>query len=92
VAPPVPAQWAAYPRNTSVPRVNTKLAVHWEPSVTITVPGWMVAVDAAANWGAVAAVGANPSQPRTEPTATAATAVIRPALRALIASSSDRLA
>src|SRR4051794_41263931 len=46
VDPPVPEQCAAWPRYTVVPLVNTKLAVHWAPSVSVCTPGWIGAVAA----------------------------------------------
>src|SRR4051812_15025611 len=40
VTSPVPAQWAACPRNTRSPAVNTKLAVQLPPpAVSVTTPG-----------------------------------------------------
>ena len=42
-----------------MPSVNTKLAVHWAPSVNVMTPGWMVALLAGAQAKApVAAVAA----------------------------------
>ena len=60
-----------------MPRVKTKLAVHWASSVTITAPGWIVAVAAGAHCGAETALGVSPSQPTTDPIATAATVATR---------------
>ncbi len=39
VAAPVPEQWAAWPRYTFEPSWNTKLDVHWAPSVNVITPG-----------------------------------------------------
>jgi hypothetical protein len=44
VAPPVPEQCAAWPMNVSAPAVNTKLEVHWAPSVKVMLPGRMLAL------------------------------------------------
>src|SRR3954453_1582152 len=55
VDPPVPGQCAAWPRYTVVPLVNTKLAVHWAPSVSVCTPGWIGAVAAGAHVGAAEA-------------------------------------
>ena len=48
VAAPVPEQWAAWPRYVPPPSRNTKLEVHWAPSVKVITPGWMSAPSSAA--------------------------------------------
>jgi hypothetical protein len=58
VAPPRPAQCAAYPISTSDPEVKTKLAVHCAPSVTICTPGRIVASSAGAQDAAGAGAAA----------------------------------
>ena len=59
VAAPVLLQWAACPMYVSPPRVKMKLAVHWpEPSVSVWMPGWIVAESAGAHADAAAGVSA----------------------------------
>src|SRR5438093_444578 len=77
VASPVPPQWAAWPRNTRSPLVNTKLLVQDPPpSVSVTTPGWIGAEPAGAHpapdrAGAAVAAGASTAPSAIPPSATA---------------------
>jgi hypothetical protein len=60
-----------------VPSVNTKLAVHWAPSVTVCTPGWIVASSVGAQLvAAVAPAAPATAVPRASSWA-ASTAVVR---------------
>src|SRR4051812_22177440 len=59
VLPPVPEQWAAWPRYVVEPSLKTKFAVHWAPSVNVWTPGWTVAEPAGAHADAVDALNAS---------------------------------
>src|SRR3954453_12320353 len=56
VLPPVPEQWAAWPRYVVDPSLKTKLAGHWAPSVNVWRPGWTLADAAGAHGDAVGAL------------------------------------
>src|SRR3954464_13973853 len=59
VLPPVPEQWAAWPRYVVPPSLKTKLAVHCAPCVNVWMPGWTVADGAGAHADAVEALRAS---------------------------------
>src|SRR6476661_254252 len=71
VLPPVPEQCAAWPMNTSVPLVKTKLAVHCAPSVVVWTPGWIAADAAGAHVGAAPTGCTDVLRPSTARVATA---------------------
>src|SRR3954451_23781399 len=89
VTSPVPAQWAACPRNTRSPAVNTKLAVQLPPpAVSVTTPGCSPARPAGAHpvttgdpatagtAGGAARAARGASAPRPTTTAMAADATV----------------
>src|SRR3954469_23220611 len=59
VLPPVPEQWAAWPKYVVEPSLKTKLAVHCAPWVNVWMPGWTVADSAGAHGDAVEALRAS---------------------------------
>ena len=65
VAPPVPEQWAAWPRYTLfAPSKKTKFEVHCAPSVMVWLPGCIAALSAGAHAGSAKSARRLPA-PRT---------------------------